>query len=97
MLGKRWCMVNRELINPFQENKISFCTRMLNDVNQLEYLVNILKFSKEVEFQTNHINDIREYLLKIENHLKGIESLDNKKAPSSEILGANEQQREIKF
>ena len=77
--------IDKTLINPFQENKQSYCSRILNDVNQLEYLVNILKFSKEEEFQTNHINDIREYLLKIENHLKGIESLDNKKAPSLEV------------
>ena len=77
--------IDKTLINPFEENKQSYCSRILNDVNQLEYLVNILKFSKEEEFQTNHINDIREYLLKIENHLKGIESLDNKKAPSLEV------------
>ena len=60
---------------PYQENKIAFCSRILSDLEQMKYIVNIIKFSKEPDKLEFHLKSLEVYLDKIDEHLIAISRL----------------------
>ena len=60
---------------PFLENKVAFCTRILTDLEQMKYIVNIIKFSKEPDKLEFHLKSLEVYLDKIDEHLISISRL----------------------
>lgn len=60
----------------FQENKTSFCKRILADTSQIIHETNVILFtngSREIKFQ---LDKIEEYLGKIKDHLVNLERLN---------------------
>lgn len=66
-------MEERELSN-FNENIRSYATRVRADARQIEYEADLLIFG-ETSHKQAHIENIRTYLKKIEDHLTDAENL----------------------
>lgn len=66
-------MEERELSN-FNENIRSYATRVRADARQIEYETDLLIFG-ETSHKQAHIENIRTYLKKIEDHLTDAENL----------------------
>lgn len=58
----------------FQENVRSYATRVRADARQIEYEADLLIFG-ETSHKQAHIENIRTYLKKIEDHLTDAENL----------------------
>lgn len=65
----------------FKENIRSYAQRARADCKQIEYQLDLIIFG-ETEFQGGHIENIRNYLKKIEEHLLEAEELLNEKKES---------------
>lgn len=63
-------------VSPFPGNKVAFCTRILTDLEQMKYIVNIIKFSKEPDKLEFHLKSLEVYLDKIDEHLISISRLE---------------------
>jgi hypothetical protein len=64
--------------NPYQENKSAFCSRILADLEQMKYIVNIIKFSSDPGKLEFHLQSLEVYLDKIDEHLISISRLEKK-------------------